>query len=146
MGGGMFSVPPDTTVRVPFQAVCLEHGKTDPDPTMRYELIPVSQFTQDPQLTALLSLIGTHAVDHAVAQAAAWHLSSKMGWDELANKRSTEIGFEAYAYFTPEALFRAQTLVSEAGGLARERALHPVAKKDKPKSKATSDDHVIKGR
>jgi hypothetical protein len=148
-GGGMFSVPPDTTLRVPYQSVCLEHGKADPDPTIHYQVIPVSQYTQDPQLAALLSLVGTQKIDHAVAQAAAWHLANKMSWDELAAKRSTEIGFEAYAYFTPEALFKAQGLAAEAGGLARERALHPqvkAAKKEKHKDTPKSaHDQVIKG-
>jgi hypothetical protein len=129
-GGGMFSIPPQHTAKLPFNSVCLEHGKTDPDPTMTYKLVPVSEYTDNQQLGALLSLIGKNAIDPQVAQAAAWNLASHMSWQELAAKQSTEIGFTDYAYFTPQALQQAQQLVVEARGLANERAW----KTSKPKA------------
>jgi len=147
-GGGMFSIPPEHTAKIPFNSVCLEHGKTDPDPTMNYKLIPVSQYSDNQQLDALLSLIGKNAIDPQVAQAAAWNLASNMSWQELAAKQSTEIGFTDSAYFTPQALQQAQQLVVEARGLANERAWKTAKpKSDEPKTDSKkSDDHVIQGR
>ncbi len=146
-GGGMFSVPPERTAKVPYHSVCLEHGKDDPDPTVRYKVIPVEEYTKDEQLTALLTLVGTKAIDPQVAQAAAWNLSSKMSWDELASKRSNEIGETDFPYFSPQALGMAQQLVIEARGLAREKA-HEREKSGETKNKKepTSDPHVIQGR
>jgi hypothetical protein len=148
-GGGMFSIPPEHTAKIPFNSVCLEHGKTDPDPTMTYKLVPVSEYTDNQQLGALLSLIGKNAIDPQVAQAAAWNLASNMSWQELAAKQSSEVGFTDYAYFTPQALQQAQQLVVEARGLANERAWKTSKpKSDEPKKTDSkkSDDHVIQGR
>ncbi len=133
MGGGMFSVPPERIVQIPFHSVCLEHGKTDPDPTMHYTLIPIEQYTKDENLAALITLIGTRQIDPLVAQAAAWNLSSKMSWEELASKPSSEIGYQDYPYFSAQALNQAQMLVAEARGFARDRAARERDKKSEPK-------------
>jgi hypothetical protein len=147
MGGGMFSIPPEHTAKITFQSVCLEHGKTDPDPTMNYKLIPVSQFSDSQQLAALLSLIGKNAIDPHVAQAAAWHLASDMSWQELAVKQSTEPGLNDYPFFSQQALQQAQQLVVDARGLANERAWNKPKSEDSKKSDSKkSDDHVIQGR
>lgn len=149
-GGGMFSIPPEHTAKIPFHSVCLEHGKTDPDPTTHYKLIPVSEYTNNEQLAALITMIAKNAIDLQVAQAAAWHLSSKMSWQELAAKQSTEIGSTDQPYFSQRALFQAQQLVIEARGFAQERATakskEEPKKTDSIKSNTKSDDHVISGR
>ena len=148
MGGGMFSIPAEHTAKLPFHSVCLEHGKTDPDATMNYKLIPVSEYTNNDQLAALLSLIGRNAIDQQVAQAAAWNLASNMSWQELAAKMSPEVGFTDSHYFTPQALQQAQQLVVDARGLANERAEAAKSKPEPPKKSDStkSDDHVIQGR
>ena len=104
MGGGMFSVPAERTAKVPYHSVCLEYGKTDPDPTTRYKLVPVDEYTKDDQLSALLSLVGSKSIDPQVAQAAAWHLANKMSWEDLAAKRSNEIAETDLPYFAPQAV------------------------------------------
>lgn len=147
-GGGMFSIPPEHTAKLPFRSVCLEHGKTDPDPTMNYTLIPVSQFSDNQDLSALLSMIGKSTIDTQVAQAAAWNLASNMSWQDLANKHSPEAGFTDQLFFSQQALFQAQQLVVEARGLARERAAKAAENKTQEKKSDTkkSTDHVISGR
>ncbi len=147
----MFSIPAEHTAKIPFHSVCLEHGKTDPDVTTNYKLVPVSQYTDNEQLAALLTLVAKSAVDPQVAQAAAWHLSNKMSWQELAAKQSTEIGSTDLPYFTQQTLFQAQQLVIDVRGLAQERAaaktkLAESKKADSLKSNTKSDDHVIQGR
>jgi hypothetical protein len=146
-GGGMFSVPPERTAKVPFHSVCLEHGKNDPDPTVRYKIVPVEEYTKDEQLTALLTIVGTKAIDPQVAQAAAWHLSSKMSWEDLASKRSNEIGETDSPYFSPQALNFAEQLVIEARRVAHDKAQEREKSGDATKPKEpTSDPHVIQGR
>jgi hypothetical protein len=147
MGGGMFSVPPERTAKVSYHSVCLEHGKNDPDPTVNYKIVPVEEFTKDDQLTALLTLVGSKAIDPQVAQAAAWHLSNKMSWEELANKRSNEIGESDLPYFSPQALGMAEQLVTNARILAHEKAEQRAKAGDtKKKQDSASDPHVIQGR
>jgi hypothetical protein len=146
-GGGMFSIPPEHTAKVPFHSVCLEHGKADPDPTTLLKLVPVSEYTKDEQLSALISLIARNAIDPQVAQAAAWHLSNKMSWDDLAAKQSTEIGSTDQPYFTSQTLFQAQQLVVDARGFARERAEKMAKDKlEQPQKSDSKSDHVIQGR
>ncbi|WP_010582329.1 hypothetical protein [Schlesneria paludicola] len=122
-GGGMFSVPPESVVAVPFKSVCLEHGKTEPNSRSKYTVIPVAKFNSDPALYQLLSTVGAGKVDPQAAQAAAWHLSSKMSFEDLANKMNEPLGgFEASPYFSREQLMGAQQLVAEANGRAVEEA------------------------
>lgn len=133
-GGGMFSVPPESVVAVPFKSVCLEHGKTEPNSRSKYTVIPVSKFNSDPALYQLLSTVGAGKVDPQAAQAAAWHLSSKMTFEELANKLNEPLGgFEPSPYFSREQLMGAQQLVAEANGRALEEAeAKGDASEDKP--------------
>jgi len=146
-GGGMFSVPPERTAKVSYHSVCLEHGKNDPDPTVHYKIVPVEEYSKDEQLTALLSLVGTKAIDPQVAQAAAWHLSNKMSWEDLASKRSNEIGETDSPYFSPQALGLAQQLVIEARRVAHEKAVErEKAGETKKQQEPASDSHVIQGR
>jgi hypothetical protein len=149
-GGGMFSIPAERTARVPYHSVCLDYGKNDPDSSSHYKIVPVEEYTKDEQLSALLSLVGTKAIDPQVAQAAAWNLSSKLSWEDLANKRSNEPGETDYPYFAPQAVGLAQQLVSEARGLARERAAERAKsgneKKQTKPTESTPDSHVIQGR
>jgi hypothetical protein len=123
-GGGFFSIPAETVARVPFQSVCLEHGKPEPTSRMTYEIRPVDSFTDNEALQQLIDMVGTGRVDLNAAQAAAWHLSNDMSWQELANLKVERLGgLGARPYFAPVQLNGAQTLVSAA-----------VAKAEKAKS------------
>ena len=145
-GGGMFSIPAERTAKVPFHSVCLEHGKNDPDPTVRYQIMPVEEYTKNDQLIALLTIVGTKGIDPQAAQAAAWHLASKMSWEELAAKRSNEIGETDLAYFSPQALNGAQNLVIESRRLAHDKAEERQKSPETKKKKQPADSHVIQGR
>src|SRR5690606_18055084 len=79
-GGGFFSSPPEAVERIPFKSVCLEYGKTEPMPSMPYEVRPMDEFTDKPELQALIVMVGTNKLDPDAAQAAAWHLSSGLSW------------------------------------------------------------------
>lgn len=128
-GGGFFSIPPEKVVSLTMNAVCLEHGKQEPTSRSRYTLAPVSKFNDDPVLFQLLSKVGTGRVDSQSAQAAAWHLTDKMSFQDLAAKTNETLdGSEPTAYFTPEQLGGARDLLASAAALAADDAEN--AKKD----------------
>jgi hypothetical protein len=109
--GGMWSIPPEKSIRVPYQSVCLAYGRPTPKPRMTYRMVPVDQFTDNPTLQELIRLIGGGRLDQRAAQAAAWHLTDGMNWQQLAVAR-----------FHPVELVRAQQIVATAAAQARERS------------------------
>ena len=120
-GGGFFSVPAEKVISVPFHSVCLEHGKPAPTPGSKYTLVPLSKLDDNPVLYKLLAYVGTGKVDSLSAQAAAWHLTNKMSFQELADKTDIPLpGMPATPYFSPEQLQSAQELVVRATQLAKE--------------------------
>ncbi|MCC7422170.1 MAG: hypothetical protein IT428_17980 [Planctomycetaceae bacterium] len=121
-GGGFFSVPPEKTVRVPYTSVCLNHGKPEPRPKTPYKLIPVEEYTDNEALRELIRLVGTGKVESQSAQAAAWHLTDNMSWQELSNKAIKHISGPAEPYFNRAQLVNAQSLISQAVANAKERA------------------------
>lgn len=108
-----YSVPPERTISVPFTSVCLEHGKPEPTPSSRYKLVPLETVSSDPVLYELLSVVGTGKVDSQSAQAAAWHLTDKMTFDQLAAEKITHLGGQAPTpYFTQAQLQGARQLLA----------------------------------
>ncbi len=123
MGGGMgmMSIPPEKVVQVPMKSVCLNHGKAEPRPKMIYQLVKLETYTQDPVLQEFLKGYVAGEVDPQAAQAAAWHITDKMSWQQLADKNIEQIGSLPEPYFTPDQLIAAQQLVSRAQARARDR-------------------------
>ncbi len=113
-GGGFFSVPPDRVVRVAYRSVCLEHGKTEPAPRMNYTIAKVQDFRDDPLLEEVLKMVASGQLDEQSAQAATWHVTDKMSWEQLAAKSIPHIGRPATPYFTPQQIARAQSIFSTA--------------------------------
>lgn len=121
-GGGFFSIPPQSIVSVPLNTVCLEHGKPEPSQKSDYKLIRVEQFSDNPLLPELLALVGTGRVDKQAAQAAAWHLTDKMSWEQLAAKTQYRLGGAGHTpYFHPNQLLGAQQLIAVSQTRAAER-------------------------
>lgn len=132
-GQSFFSIPPKKTLRVPYISVCLEHGKASPHPRSDYVVIPSEKFTQDPALITLIDMIATGKIDKASAQAAAWHLSNQMSWQELAAKKYDRLGVPDTPYFSYQQLAAAEQVVATARQLAEEGGLQ------KPVAPPTSD-------
>ena len=121
-GGGFFSIPPERVISLPFNSVCLEHGKPEPTSSSRYKLVPVSQVSQDPVLYELLTVVGTGRVDSQAAQAAAWHLTDKMSFQQLAAKTMTHLGgLPPTPYFSQAQMQGAQQLLALSTQKAEER-------------------------
>ena len=77
---------PDKVGKIKVETMCLEHGKDDPNPRMKYEIRPVESLTKDPRVIELCKMLGRGEVPQNSAQAAAWHLANGLSWQELAAK------------------------------------------------------------
>lgn len=118
----MYSVPAERVVSVQFNSVCLEHGKPEANSRSRYKLVPVSMVSQDPVLYELLTVVGTGKVDSQAAQAAAWHLTDKMSFNQLASKMSQHLGGQPPTpYFSQAQLQGAQQLLAFSTKRSEER-------------------------
>ena len=124
-GGGFFSIPPERTIKVPYKSVCLEHGKPEPKPRMNYQVVRTEEFTQDPVLQELLTLVAQQKIHPQIAQAAAWHLADEMTWEELSQLKYDRVGAPDVPKFSYQQLLAAQSLVSTAHRLASERDEQP---------------------
>ena len=112
IGGGMFSVPAEKTKVVKVATVCLEHGKPEPNPRLSYKLVHIESFSSDPQLLFILEELGRGFIPQKIAQAAAWHLSSGLSWQQLAAEMIDHAGgYPDTPYFTGEELLIAKQIV-----------------------------------
>ena len=113
-GNGLFTVPPQKTAQVPMTGVCLAHGKPDPSPRMTYKLVKLEAYTSDPALQETLKQFTSGATDLQSAQAAVWHLTDRMSWDELRGKQIEQPGgLPSLPYFSAEQIDGAETLIRE---------------------------------
>ena len=85
-GAGIFNVLPQKVRKVKAVTMCLEHGKPDPTPRMKYIVVPVEQFTNKPEVIELCKMLGRGEIPPKAAQAAAWRLANGLSWEELASK------------------------------------------------------------
>jgi hypothetical protein len=121
MGGGMFNVDPGKVGKIDVPTVCLEHGKTDPNPRVAYELRPIESFTTNQKVIEVCKMLGRGEVTQRTAQAAAWHLTDGLSWAELAEKDRVRLS-NGYTekYFGPEDIAMAMRVVGEAARRAAE--------------------------
>ena len=121
-GGGFFSIPPERIVRVAMKSVCLEYGKPEPNPRMEYKVYPVESLSKDPVLKEMLGFVSAGRASENVAQAAAWHLSNGMSWNELANIKQHRLGVAVQPpQFTTQEIMQAQALVATSKQRAVEK-------------------------
>jgi hypothetical protein len=122
-GGGFFSIPPEKVAQVPLNTVCLEHGKADPNPRMHYKLVKTEEFTVDPELRELLLVVASGKFDKKSLQAAAWHLTDKLSWDDLAKKSSRRAvgGLPPVYFFSREEIVAARQIVAQVKTAVREK-------------------------
>jgi hypothetical protein len=114
MGGGMMRVAPEKQMKVKVATVCLEHGKPDPNPKMAYKMIPVEQFTSDARVVGICKMLGHNLVTQNSAQAATWHLTDNLSWQQLAEKNRVESKYTGnVSFFNSFELRQASLLVNE---------------------------------
>lgn len=85
-GGGLFRVEPDRPRKMTVATVCLNHGKADPNPRMKYKLVRLAEVNDSPVVEGICLGLATGKVSQKVAQAAAWHFANGLTWDELLHK------------------------------------------------------------
>ena len=81
---------------------------------MTYQITKMSDFSKDPVLEEVLKMVSNGQLDSQSAQAATWHITDKMSWEQLAAKSTPHIGRPATLYFTSEQISRAQQIHSTA--------------------------------
>jgi hypothetical protein len=113
VGPGFFSVSPQKTVQVPLQAVCLQHGKPDPRSRMTYKLVKLEDYTSDPALQETLKRFTAGETELQTAQAAVWHLTDKMSWNDLREKQVERVGLDPLSYFSDKQIEDAETLIEK---------------------------------
>ena len=105
MGGGMGgfqNIEPGRVRKVKVTTVCLEHGKKDPNPRIKYDIVPIENFTRNPQVIELCRMLGSGKLDQMSAQAAAWHLTDNLSWQQLVQKiGATHLNGTSERYFHP---------------------------------------------
>ena len=115
-GGGMFRVEPEKTHRLKVPCVCLEHGKPDPNPRMKYKIVPIELVNADPRVIKVCELLGQGKLPQNTAQAAAWHLANGLSWNQLAAKNRKESRYTGIEkFFNPVELrnaFQLSTLIT----------------------------------
>ncbi len=114
MGGGMFRVDADKPRKMTVATVCLEHGKLDPTPRMKYAIVPLPALNGDPKVAEVCRMLGEGKVAQNTAQAAAWHFANGLSWQELAAKpRLISKYTGVQMFFSPNELQSAHRLVTK---------------------------------
>jgi hypothetical protein len=117
---GFFSIPPEKTVQIGLSSVCLNYGRREPHAGMKYQLVKADAVTTDPLLIQLLEDY-TPRTNRNSQQAAAWHLSSGLTWEQIAKLTDEKIPGNRVPLFTKQQIEGARTLVDNARKRAAER-------------------------
>ncbi len=114
MGGGMFRVAPDKAAKLKVPTLCLEHGKRDPNPRMKYKIVPIELVNTDPKVGKLCELLGHGRLPQNMAQAAAWNMANGLSWQELAHKNRVESKYTGnIRFFNQRELVTARNLATQ---------------------------------
>jgi hypothetical protein len=90
------NVAPETTRKVKVKGICLEHGKDDPSPRVKYAIKPIETFTDKVEVHEICKMLARGEIPQNVAQAAAWHLMDGLTWAQLAAKDRVHMRLTGY--------------------------------------------------
>lgn len=114
-GIGQFNLAPEAIGQMKLASVCLEHGKPNPRPTIRYELRRIEEVTDVPEVQEICVMLARGRIGQKAAQAAAWHLSNGMSWEELEKERIHAVfGLQSKLRFTAEEIKQAKRAVERS--------------------------------
>ena len=120
LGMGFMRIPPQKTRKLTARTVCLEYGKPDPNPRIAYRMIPIELFTTDVRVARLCRQLSRGDIEQRTAQAAAWHLASRLSWEKLAAVNRIESTYVGnIKYFSRRDLKKAQEVVISLGARGR---------------------------
>ncbi|WP_218932397.1 hypothetical protein [Adhaeretor mobilis] len=84
--GGGFNLPPEKVTRVDVPLLCLDHGKKDPSSSKPYDIRPIENYIDRPEVIAVVKGYANGELPAAAAQAAVWNLNNDVSWQELSAK------------------------------------------------------------
>lgn len=121
-GFGGFRIPPEKLRKLKVTTVCLEHGKPEPNAKVEYRIVPLAQFRDDDRIAALCRRLASGQTSQNTAQAAAWHLSNKLSWNDLSKLNRIESRYRGnIRQFTSSELGDAKRLVAHIEGTTADR-------------------------
>ena len=84
--GGMMRVDADVPRKMTVATLCLNHGKADPNPRMKYKVVRLAEVNDSPVIEEFCKALAAGKVSQNTAQAAAWHVANGLTWEELVHK------------------------------------------------------------
>ena len=122
--GGMMRIPAERVRKLKATTVCLEHGKPEPNARLKYQIIPIEQFTKDKRVAELCEQLGRGEIEQNTAQAIAWHLANKKTWVQLAKINRLQSRYLGnIPFFTSTEIQNAQSIVAKLGNRANETTI-----------------------
>ena len=130
--GGMMRVDADVPRKMTVATLCLNHGKADPNPRMKYKVVRLAEVNDSPVIEEFCKALASGKVSQNTAQAAAWHVANGLSWQELVHKPrviSQYTGVEMFfTGFEVQAAMRLTAAATqEAERTASYRAANPVS-------------------
>ncbi len=98
-GGGLFRVEVDKPRKLVATTVCLEQGKPDPNPRMKYRIVRLEEVNPSPEVAEVCRALGYGKLSQKTAQAAAWHLANDLSWDRLSTLPRVISKYTGVEYF-----------------------------------------------
>ncbi len=123
---GFATIPAGKSVQFALKSVCLNYGRPEPMSKMTYRLVSVETYSNDPVLAELLEHYSPR-VDQDAMQAAAWHISNGMNWNQISHLPLRSLTATSAKLFQTKDVQAAQQLVDGAKerAAARPKAERP---------------------
>ena len=142
--GGMMRIDTDNPRKMTVATICLNHGKADPNPRMKYKVVRLAEVNDSPVIEEFCKALATGKVSQNTAQAAAWHVANGLTWDELTHKPrviSEYTGVEMFfTGFEVQAAMRlTATATQEAERLASYNSSNKVSTQSKGENESIGD-------
>jgi hypothetical protein len=118
--GPVFNIAPEKVGKLKLTAVCLEHGKPNPGPRIKYQIEPIGSVTDKAGVAELCGMLGRGEVSQRTAQLAAWHLNNELSWEKLAGIRQ-KVTFGTRPTYTRQELQAAKKAAEKATESAKKR-------------------------
>ena len=142
--GGMMRVDKDVPRKMTVATLCLNHGKADPNPRMKYKVVRLAEVNDSPVIEEFCKALATGKISQNTAQAAAWHVANGLTWEELVHKPrviSQYTGVEMFfTGFEVQAAMRLTAAATqEAERIASYNAANPVSTQNNVEGESIGD-------
>ncbi|HUT12088.1 MAG TPA: hypothetical protein VMY42_16420 [Thermoguttaceae bacterium] len=129
MPGPIMNIPPEKVGKLKLPGVCLDFGKPNPSPQMKYEIRPIESCAEKDGVAEVVAMLGRGEISQRVAQLAAWNLNNDVSWEELGSLRQQRV-------LAPKPIYSREEL--SAGKKVVEKVVES-AKKQKPSRSSNGD-------